>query len=60
MECTWKSYIPNAKVTLTIENLFIEGAFVDPSGGLQENSSDSPVSSKVPDLKVAWIPNVCN
>lgn len=58
LECSWKNYIKGSKVALIVESLLLEGAYMDANGTLHENSADSSVLSRVPDLQIAWVSNV--
>lgn len=57
LECSWKSTVKDAKVTLTVEGLLIEGAYFNVNS-LCENTANSPTLSTVPNFKIAWVPSV--
>lgn len=58
LECSWKNYISGSRVTLKVEGLLMEGAYIDTNGTLHENLADSPVLSRVPNCHMAWMSEV--
>lgn len=58
LECSWKNYISGSRVTLKVEGLLMEGAYIDTNGTLHENLADSPVLSRVPNCQMAWMSEV--
>jgi len=50
--------LKGAKIHTTISNLIIEGARLN-HNTLVENTADSPSVTIIDDIKLAWIPQVC-
>lgn len=51
--------LKGSKINSTISNLIIEGARLH-HNTLVENTVDSPSAVVIEDIKIAWIPEVCN
>ena len=51
--------LKGSKINTTISNLIIEGARLN-HNTLVENTADSPSISVIDDIKLAWIPQVCD
>lgn len=55
--CSWKGKIPNSKLSITINGIYLEGCLFD-GHQLTDCHHDSPVVSSIPPFTAAWIPKV--
>ncbi|GBO27336.1 Cytoplasmic dynein 2 heavy chain 1 [Araneus ventricosus] len=53
--CSWKGKIPQAKLSITITGIYLEGCLFN-GQQLSDCHHDSPVVSLVPAFTAAWIP----